>query len=79
MTRRRRREPDHRLDWRDPDMPVLVATEAPWGGKYLAETPADENHEFFASKMTDPSYQHRYPGWRDDPTYALRRRPRRKL
>lgn len=25
MTRRRQREPDKRLDWRDPNMPVLRA------------------------------------------------------
>lgn len=70
MTRRRRqREPDKRLDWRDPLMPVLRAMDT--GMEALS--PEDESA--YSQMVMRESLE---PGWRNDPTYDLAKRRRRR-
>jgi hypothetical protein len=61
----RYRPPDTRLDWRDPDMPVLGKS-----GK-----PIDHRKMTVVANMR---LQSNDPSWRDDPTYNLPRRKRRE-
>lgn len=66
MTRRRRtREPDKRLDWRDPNMPVLRAMDT--GMEALS--PEDES-----AYSADVMARSLEPTWRNDPTYNLAKR-----
>jgi len=58
--------PDQRLDWRDPDMPVLLKVRR---GDCVWFT-SDEAQQAAEQRMQDP----RALDWRDDPTYNLRRR-----
>jgi len=68
MPRRRQLPPDNRPDWRDPNMPCY------------------RNYRFgngIVQEFVDPEYERRYrshmissadqPGWRNDPTYNLRK------
>lgn len=82
MTRRSKRREDKRLDWRDPDMPVLVLCDTGikhpdgrierTGVKMLALTPEQRRSasEQFMRTSVDPH-------WRSDPTYDLNRRKKR--
>lgn len=69
MARRRRNEPDKRLDWRDPDMPVLRAMDT----GMEAMTPEDESK--YSQMVMRKSIE---PDWRNDPTYKLGRGQRRR-
>jgi hypothetical protein len=55
-------KPDRRLDWRDPDMPVLGKS-----GNLI-----DHRKMELKAKMAMTSAAE--PDWRNDPTYNLRRR-----
>ena len=59
-------KPDQRLDWRDPDMPVLLKVR---NGNCVWFT-SDEAHQAAEQRMHDP----RAPNWHNDPTYNLRRK-----
>lgn len=69
MMRRHRKEPDKRLDWRDPDMPVLRAMTT--GMEEM--TPEDESRY-----SADVMVRSMEPTWRKDPTYNLGRGQRRR-
>lgn len=60
---RQRPKPDNRLDWRDPEMPVL--------GKSGREI----DHRKMEQRAQMGLVMAREPSWRDDPTYNLRRKP----
>lgn len=57
---RRRIEPDNRLDWRDPKMPVFAK------GQYHPPEAMEKSAKLGFSKDN--------PVWKDDPTYELRRK-----
>lgn len=69
MVRRRSKAPDRRLDWRDPDMPVLRAMTT--GMEEMA--PDDESA--YSADVMQRSLE---PNWRNDPTYNLGRGQRRR-
>lgn len=73
--RRRQREPDKRLDWRDPDMPVLRAMEYSWG-VVLEPIPPQDESEHCASMVSNSNPM--APHWSRDPTYNLAKRRRRR-
>lgn len=50
MPRRRRENPDTRLDWRDPNMPVLRKWEDNWGQVSLVEITPKKNRNFAAMR-----------------------------
>lgn len=66
MPRRTRtpKEPDQRLDWRDPEMPVL--------GKSGRPIP----HEKMVLKAQMAIALSPEPDWRNDPTYNMKRKPK---
>lgn len=79
--RRRERYEDKRLDWRDPNMPVLVLCDVALqhpdgriehqGTKLMEITP--EQRRLASEKFMKASVD---PDWRNDPTYfAKKRRP----
>lgn len=75
MPRRRdRRTVDRRLDWRDPDMPVLREMEFGYGDRRLVEVPPHEEQEYCASVVD----QKPAPRWKDDPSYRWARPGARK-
>ncbi len=82
MARRRRNEPDKRLDWRDPDMWVVrkVYTESPMSPEPTVTTEyvyPGEVEEQAAENMrntTNPLT----PNWKKDPTYDLAKGKRRR-
>lgn len=47
--RAKKLRPDKRLDWRDPDMPVLREMEFDYGEKRLVEVSPQEEQEYCAS------------------------------
>lgn len=59
--KRRRHEPDNRLDWRDPNMPVL--TEA-----------GEERPPVWRQRQSQQAFSDPVPKWRNDPTYNMRKR-----
>jgi hypothetical protein len=67
--RRRDRTPDKRLNWRDPNMPVLRYMEFGWGEKRLVEVPPHEEQEYCASAIDLKAE----PNWKKDPSYAWAR------
>lgn len=71
--RRRKLPPDTRLDWRDPNMPVLREMEFAFGVRRLVEVPPEEEQEYFAEKMRDRRPNPTAPLWYDDDTYNLAR------
>lgn len=72
MSRRRRtREPDKRLDWRDKDMPVLRMMEFGWGERRLEAVSPEEESEHCTSMVQNNNPL--APNWRDDETYNLAR------
>lgn len=64
--KRQRLQPDTRLDWRDPDMPLLRRQV---DGRYGAIEP-HKIQEYYAKKI-ETCY---YIEWKDDPTYNLRKK-----
>lgn len=66
---------DKRLDWRDPDMPVLVRVIVGITDNnvklinYQLKSPAVVR-EYYARKMVDPTYNP--PEWFEDETYDLK-------
>lgn len=62
MRLRARREQDDRLDWRDPDMPVIGKS-----GKHI-------DHELMVMKARGAMLGAHEPNWQDDPTYNLRKK-----
>lgn len=76
IRRRRTREPDKRLDWRDPNMPVLRLMESCFGEIKLTPIPPHEESEHCTSMVSNKNPL--APTWRDDPTYNLRRPGARK-
>lgn len=79
--KRRCNEPDNRLDWRDPNMPVLRVVEYtnPMGGKpqiVLEEFTPEDERKYAESVMAreNPTA----PNWKDDPTYSLGKPKRRR-
>lgn len=69
--KRRQRKPDKRLDWRDPDMPVLRPWEEPWGAVVLKAIRPEEEQEFRDQMQHNGNPL--APGWRDDKTYNIAR------
>lgn len=74
MRRRRRNEPDNRLDWRDPDMWVLRKVYIT--DRFGIEKVQDEYvyHEEVQAQAQDNMRELRNPhtpDWRKDPTYDL--------
>lgn len=63
MPRRKPLPPDTRLDWRDPSMPVI--------GK--SGRPIDHNKMNLRARMVIDNVDPRYPNWKIDPTYNLRK------
>lgn len=68
MARRRTIEPDHRFDWRDPNMPVLREYRMPNGDLQTHVEPEYE-HRYREHMMTAGSVPH----YTNDPTYNLRK------
>lgn len=66
---RRRPTPDTRLDWRDPEMPVIRNYVMGSGEK---RTVVDHDYErrYHEHLMSTPSLE---PHWSQDPTYHLKR------
>ena len=69
MSRRAKLPPDKRLNWRDPNMPVLREMEFGWNEKRLVEVPPQEEQEYCAS-VIDRKLS---PSWKDDPSYKWAR------
>jgi len=63
MIKRRKLPPDTRLDWRDPDMPVLRIAKS--GGMMLVAPEWINNYH--ATKIASPYYT--APHYKDDPSY----------
>ena len=76
--RRHRKEPEKRLDWRDPDMPVLRAMTT--GMEALSPKSESEYSQDVMQRSIEPE-------WRKDPAYNFAtdlakkrgRKPRRQL
>ena len=69
--RKRKLQPDTRLDWRDPNMPVL--RKGYYHNKIVVfEVDPAKVHKYYIDKMNDPNYV--APQWKDDPTYFLNKR-----
>lgn len=58
-------------DWRDPNMPVLRDYTMRDGSKKKIVDP-DYEHRYREFMVSDPNK--RYPNWRNDPTYNIRKR-----
>lgn len=67
--KRRRLPPDTRLDWRDPNMPVL-RNYLMANGETKTQIDADYEHRYRAHSVATSNY----PSWRDDPTYNSKRK-----
>lgn len=78
--KRRRLEPDQRLDWRDPNMPVLALVEyrhPHLPPKRVMEAVTPERMSQFA-RNSFAIIHPLFPNWRNDPTYDLAKRRRRR-
>ena len=66
---KRRLPPDKRLDWRDPNMPVLRYGKF---GDFIGtkEVSPDDITRYYKAKLEQMGYQ--LPDWKDDPTYFLK-------
>lgn len=71
--RRRERYEDRRLDWRDPQMPVIREYTMRNGERKII-VDADYEHRYREHLMEVERVECRYPDWRSDPTYNLRRK-----
>jgi hypothetical protein len=63
--------PDTRLNWRDPDMP-LIRKGYQKGVVVDMEVSAEFVQQFYERKMQDPNYA--APQYKYDPTYYLKKR-----
>jgi hypothetical protein len=61
-----------RLDWRDPNMPVMLNCTDPLTGTYLKEF-TSERAQYVSQIRMQMSHA---PDWRNDPTYNMRRKPK---
>lgn len=68
----KRPKPDHRLSWRDPNMPVLRDYRMGDGSTRHVIDP-DYERRYREMLMATTSAAH-FPSWRSDPTYDLRRK-----
>ena len=71
--RRRERYEDRRLDWRDPQMPVYRGYHL-GNGRFVEFADPDYERRYREHKMEVERVERRYPDWRNDPTYNLRRK-----
>ena len=63
---KRKLSPDNRLDWRDPNMPVLRFELR--GRTTIAHfVNSKAAHEYYKFKMSD--WRNQAPEWRNDPSY----------
>lgn len=63
--KRKRLPPDKRLDWRDPNMPVLRKTVQ---GKLIRIGPKTMQ-EYYHYKMLDHNYDTNFADWKRDSSY----------
>lgn len=77
--RRRKLPPDKRLDWRDPDMPVLrvIVHDDMFGNEVRRETieVAPETEQVWSMRKMREGLN---PKYKDDPTYDLKGKRKRK-
>lgn len=67
LMRRKKLKPDTRLDWRDPNMPVLRPAMAPGDTKYKPyEFRSDWITKYHQNAMISPRME---PTWKYDPSY----------
>lgn len=64
---KRDHKPDLRLDWRDPDMPVLRLN----ANRRMIEVDPDWITQYYANKLSNPNYN--APQYKNDPTYDLKK------
>lgn len=67
----RRRKPDKRLNWRDPDMPC-IRTGIIDGIKQTAEIKPEHVQQYYKQKLE--RYNQLEPDWRNDPTYNMKKK-----
>lgn len=60
--------PDTRLDWRDPDMPVLRLNER----RQMIEVSPKYIEDYYKAKLNSPHYG--APHYTNDPTYDLKKK-----
>ncbi len=75
--RRQRYAPPDGLDWRDPDLPVLVPWKDGLGQRTIKAIGPREEQRFRQQNMLERNPLK--PNWRDDPTYKLGKKKRRQL
>lgn len=74
--RRKKLPPDNRLDWRDPEMPVLRPAMAEGDKEYKPyEFRQDWIQKYHQNAMTAPRVE---PTWDKDPSYNWAEKKRRK-
>lgn len=66
--KRQRLPPDNRLNWRDPDMPVLRLNER----RQMIEVSADWIKQYYEQKINSPYYA--APHYSMDETYDLKKK-----
>lgn len=67
--KRKKQKPDTRLDWRDPEMPVI--------DDGVVKTPNQFQHERNRNLIRSsigPTSNKLMPEWKNDPTYDLRKK-----
>lgn len=69
--RRRHQEPDTRLNWRDPNMPVLRVVECGFRTT-VEEFPPDEEKQHAEYMLQVQMENTKTPRWIDDPSYNWR-------
>lgn len=66
--RRRKLPPDTRLDWRDPDMPIIRKVTLQDGTEEVREIASKYIEQYYANKISNYHYWNE-GNWRDDPSY----------
>lgn len=74
--RRKRLPPDDRLDWRDPEMPVIRKVTIQ-GREEVREIPPKYIEQYYKNKIFGAYYD--APNWRDDPSYNWNRKVQRNI
>jgi hypothetical protein len=59
---------DNRLNWRDPNMPVLRLNNS----RKMIEVDPNWIKRYYEEKISSPFYG--APSWRDDPTYNMKKK-----
>ena len=72
MRRRRKPPPDNRPDWRDPEMPIVLA--GTLGPIVCTPTEATEIFKDRVAQMTATQDKNPQLYWRTDPTYNMRKK-----